>query len=173
MTAVVAMFIDHPSKTYLDSIIGALSATINVDLGAIHKSHIVNFGLCDCTPDTAGAISANGCGAHRDHGTFSIIFLDGTQGLEIEDPAKSGVWQPVPADATAILCGWRAHIISGGELSAVRHRVRRQPGMRRLSAVLFVAPDLNVAIKSMIAGKRVVNFSEKILAGEIEVKWFK
>ena len=54
MTAVDAMSISHLSKTYLDSIIRALSATINVDLGAIHKSHNVNFRLCDYTPQHCG-----------------------------------------------------------------------------------------------------------------------
>lgn len=166
-------FFNTVTGTYLDSILGALSATINVDLGAIHKSHNVNFRLCDYTPDTASASSENGCGAHRDYGTFSIIFQDGIQGLEIEDPANPGVWQPIPADATVVLCGWCAHIISGGELNAVRHRVRRKPGTRRLSAVLFVAPDLNVALKPMVTRMPVVNFSDKILAGEIQVKWFK
>jgi isopenicillin N synthase-like dioxygenase len=111
--------------------------------------------------------------AHRDYGTFSIDFQDGTDGLEIEDPANPGVRKPVPAVATIILCGWCAYIVSGGELNAVRHRVRRQPGVRRLSAVLFVAPDLVVALKPMFAGKSAVNFSDKIFAGQLDFKWFK
>jgi len=158
---------------HLDSILDALSATIDVDLGTIHQSRNINFRLCDYTPHTASPTNENGCGAHRDYGTFSIIFQDGNSGLEIEDPVKPDAWNPVPSDAVVVLCGWCAHILSGGELRAVRHRVRRQLGIRRLSAVLFVAPDLEVALKPMTAGKPVVEFSEKILNGEINVKWFK
>jgi isopenicillin N synthase-like dioxygenase len=105
------------------------------------------------------------------HSTSS--FHDGTDGLEIEGPANPGVWKHVPADATVIQPGWCAYIVSGGELNAVRHRVRRQPGVRRLNAVLFVTPDLDVALKPMVAGKPAVNFSDKILAGQLDVKWFK
>lgn len=166
-------FFNAVTTSHVDSVFRALSATTNVGLGTIHKSHNINFRMCDYTPETASATSENGCGAHRDYGAFSIIFQDGTHGLEIEDPANLGSWKPVPADATVVLCGWCAHIIFGGELNAVRHRVRRQPGIRRLSAVLFVAPDLDIALKPMVARKPIVNFSDKILAGEIKVKWFK
>jgi hypothetical protein len=42
--------------------------------------------------------------------------------------------------------------------------------MRRLSAVLFVAPDIDIILKPLYvyAGSR--EFSEKILAGRVDVK---
>lgn len=62
----------------------------------------------------------------------------------------------------------------GGELRAVRHRVRRTPGVRRLSAVLFVAPDLNVVLKPLICTAQVQKrFSTTVLEGGIDVGWFK
>jgi isopenicillin N synthase-like dioxygenase len=97
----------------------------------------MNFRLCDYNP------------AHTDYGTFTIIFQDGTAGLELEDPAAPGGWRPVPGDATVILTGWCAVILSGGKISAARHRVRRVPGVRRLSAALFLAPDLDVQLKPL------------------------
>ncbi|KAI1455720.1 hypothetical protein F4805DRAFT_435320, partial [Annulohypoxylon moriforme] len=156
--------------------LSTLSAAINADLAPLHKSQNLNFRLCDYTPETAAPESENGCGAHRDYGTFSIIFQDGTSGLEIEDAAHPGTWVPVPADKVVMLCGWCAFVLSGGALRAVRHRVRRQPGVRRLSAVLFVAPDLDVALKPiapLATGKDAVHFSSEVLQGKIDVRWFK
>ncbi|KAI5857447.1 hypothetical protein GGS23DRAFT_587470 [Durotheca rogersii] len=155
-----------------------MGAAIGADLFPLHTSRNVNFRLCDYTPDTAAPKSENGCGAHRDYGTFSIIFQDGTSGLEIESAYEPGEWLPVPADKVVVLCGWCAYIVSDGELRAVRNRVRRQPGVRRLSAVLFVAPDLDVTLKPIVSveralGKPAALFSSEIMEGKINVGWFK
>jgi isopenicillin N synthase-like dioxygenase len=131
----------------------------------------MNFRLCDYTPAMAAPHSDNGCGAHTDSGTFAIIFQDGTSGLEVK--RQPGVWRPVPADHVVVLCGWCAYILSGGELRAVRHRVTRQPGVRRLSAVLFVAPDLDVVLQPVDATKAVARFSSRVESGSIDVRWFK
>ncbi|KAF3903240.1 hypothetical protein ABW20_dc0105260 [Dactylellina cionopaga] len=90
----------------------------------------LNFRLCDYNTSTADPKSSNGCGEHTDYGTFSIIFQDGTPGLEIESSSAPGTWIPVPGDATVVLAGWCALILSGGRIHAARHRVRRIPGVR-------------------------------------------
>ncbi|KAI5918994.1 oxidoreductase [Camillea tinctor] len=169
----VLRFFDELTTKHLDQILASLGAAIGVDLFPIHKTRNINFRLCDYTPDTAAPESQNGCGAHRDYGTFSIIFQDGTAGLEIESATQPGSWVPVPATQVVVLCGWSAFIVSGGQLRAVRHRVRRQPGVRRLSAVLFVAPDLDVALRPITTIDHRVNFSPVILDGGIDVRWFK
>lgn len=79
---------------------------------------------------------------------------------------------PAPGDATVILAGWCAVILSGGCIQATRHRVRRTPGMRRLSAV-FVAPDLDVKLKPLDGSRISRPFSAKILSGGVSVRWFK
>ncbi len=76
----------------------------------------------------------------------------------MEAPKEPGTWLPVPGDATVLLCGWRAVVLSGSKVAAVRHRVRRVPGVRRLSAVLFIAPDLDV---KMAPAERVDAFSRQ------------
>ncbi|KAI1489809.1 oxidoreductase [Biscogniauxia mediterranea] len=169
----VLQFFDELTTKHLDQVLTSLGAAVGVDLFPIHKTRNINFRLCDYTPDTAAPESRNGCGAHRDYGTFSIIFQDGTAGLEIESATQPGLWVPVPATQVVVLCGWSAFIVSGGQLRAVRHRVQRQPGVRRLSAVLFVAPDLDVALKPINAMDHRVKFSPAILDGEIDVRWFK
>lgn len=48
------------------------------------------------------------------------------------------------------------------------------PGVRRLSAVLFVAPDLNVVLRPLICTAQVQkSFSTTVLEGGIDVTWFK
>ncbi|KAI1802167.1 Clavaminate synthase-like protein [Daldinia bambusicola] len=171
----VIKFFSELATTHLDNMLSMLGAAAgSVDLFPLHRSRNINFRLCDYTPATAAPENENGCGAHRDYGTFSIIFQDGTAGLEIESPALPGTWLPVPADKVVVLCGWCAFVVSGGELRAVRHRVRRQSGIRRLSAVLFVAPDLDVVLKPITPeGREVVRFSNEIMDGKIDVRWFK
>lgn len=51
--------------------------------------------------------------------------------------------------------------------------MRHIPGVRRLSAVLFVAPDLDAKLMPIEKSAIVRPFSEKIMSGEVNVEWFK
>lgn len=77
-------FFNTVSSNYVMPILSSLSALAGADLAAAHKSGNMNFRLCDYSQDTAAPYSSNGCGAHTDYGTFTIIFQDGTPGLELE-----------------------------------------------------------------------------------------
>ncbi|KKP07039.1 hypothetical protein THAR02_00918 [Trichoderma harzianum] len=125
----------------------------------VHTTGNINYRLCDYNPDTAAPGSDNGCGVHTDYGTFSIIFQDGTPWLEIEDAKQPGRWIQVPEDATIILAGWCTVILTGG--------------VRRLSAVLFVAPDLDIELKPLEGFCINRAFSDTIITGGVDVKWFK
>lgn len=63
--------------------------------------------------------------------------------------------------------------LSGGRISAAKHRVRRAPGVRRLSAVLFVAPDLDVKLKPMGDSQPIRAFSGTVMRGDLDVETFK
>lgn len=169
--AEVLDFFNAISAQYVPDILSSLSILAGTDLSAAHTSYNMNYRLCDYNPNTAAPESLNGCGAHTDYGTFSIIFQDGTSGLELEE--TPGCWVPVPGDATVVLAGWCAVILSGGRVSAARHRVRRTPGVRRLSAVLFVAPDLDVKLKPLGGLQPARAFSGTIMRGELDVDTFK
>lgn len=181
--AEIVKFFESIVSQHFEQVLEALSAAIpgmagvadhHDLLAAAHRERNINFRLCDYTPSTADPASENGCGAHRDYGTFSIIFQDDTPGLEIEDESYPGGWRSIPGDSTVLLGGWCAYILSGGELRAVRHRVRRTPGVRRLSAVLFVAPDLDVVLKPLVCTAQVQKrFSKTVMEGGIDVAWFK
>lgn len=51
--------------------------------------------------------------------------------------------------------------------------MRRIPGVRRLSAVLFVAPDVDVVLKPLKVDEGPRAFSGKIVTGRVNVGWFK
>jgi hypothetical protein len=169
----ILTFFNTINRTYVSPILSSLSVLAGADLTPAHMSGNMNFRLCDYNPDTAAPDCSNGCGAHTDYGTFSIIFQDGTPGLELEDADTPGVWVPVPGDATVILTGWCALILSGGRIRAARHRARRVPGVRRLSAVLFVAPDLDVKLKPLEGIEPARPFSKNIMRGDMDVECFK
>lgn len=169
----VLSFFEDVHAAYVNPILSTLSKLTDADFSAAHQNGNVNYRLCDYNPDTADPESDNGCGAHTDYGTFSIIFQDGTPGLEMEDAEKPGVWIPVPGDATVVLAGWCAVILSGASIRATRHRVRRTPGLRRLSAVLFVAPDLDIDLKPLEGIVPARPFSRQIMDGGINVGAFK
>ncbi|KAK6349119.1 hypothetical protein TWF730_009876 [Orbilia blumenaviensis] len=168
----VISFFNNTAENHVSTILSQLGKVSSIDLSQVHKDLNMNFRLCDYNPLTANPTSSNGCGEHTDYGTFSIIFQDGTPGLEIEAPHAPGTWIEIPGDATVVLAGWCAFILTGGRVCAVRHRVRRIPGVRRLSAVLFVAPDLEVKLKPLTEFTNV-EFSKEIIGGEVNVSWFK
>lgn len=144
----------------------SLSVLAGTDLRKAHKNWTMNFRLCDYNPD-------NGCGSHTDYGTFTIIFQDGTSGLELEGANAPGTWTPIPGDATVILTDWCAVVLSSGRISTARHRVRRVLGVRRLSAVLFVAPDLYVPLKPLEGVLPVRRFSDMVMREDMDVDTFK
>ncbi|RAQ51071.1 oxidoreductase [Aspergillus flavus] len=166
-------FFNTLTTEYVPSILSTLSIIAGADFTPAHSTYNMNFRLCDYNPVTAASGSLNGCGAHTDYGTFTIIFQDGTPGLELEDASAPGSWVPVAGDATVVLTGWCAVILSGGRIAAARHRVRRTPGVRRLSAVLFIAPDLDVTLRPLGGIQPIRPFSETVMRGDIDTGVFK
>ncbi|KAH7313722.1 hypothetical protein B0I35DRAFT_435727 [Stachybotrys elegans] len=169
----VMNFFDKADKAFVAPILSILSEQAGVDLQPTHRDGNINYRLCDYNPITADPLSDNGCGEHTDYGTFSIIFQDGTPGLEMEDSSQPGSWVQVPGDATVVLSGWCAVILSGGHIRATRHRVRRIANVRRLSAVIFVAPDLDTKLKPLSGVKAVRPFTQVIMNGVLTVGEFK
>ncbi|KAK1146771.1 hypothetical protein N8T08_002532 [Aspergillus melleus] len=151
---VVLDFFKHVNATHVPSILSSLSVLAGTDLAAAHRNSIVNFRLCDYHPDTAAPDCSNGCGAHTDYGTFSVILQNSTQALER-------------------LPRFPAPGCPSGRIRAARHRVRRTPGVHRLSAVLFVAPDTTTQLQPLPGVQRIRPFSREIMQGHQHVEWFK
>lgn len=67
-------------------------------------------------------------------------------GLEFLKPGFTQ-WTSIPKSDAAIVWGWSSAILSGDRIHAAQHRVQAtQPGSRRQTAVLFVAPDLDTVL---------------------------
>lgn len=170
----ILTFFETVTQAWVGRIMDSLRYLAGVDITPAHQQAQVNFRICDYNPITASPDSDNGCGAHTDYGTFSIIFQDGTSGLEFEDPNSDDTWIPVPGYATVVLAGWCAVILTGASVVAVRHRVRRTPGVRRLSALLFVAPRPEIVLSLLIEMPALARpFSRFVGDGMLTVGWFK
>lgn len=111
----------------------------------IHQQMNYNYRLVDYYPVQS---NTSRCGEHRDYGTFTLIFQDGSVGgLEV---FGNGAWVPLPPNADMIfLWGWSAAILSNGRIQAPLHRVvstQKDKGdtlaSRRNSAIFFVAPGM-------------------------------
>ena len=128
-------------------VLSSLGALAGVELTDAHLPRNVNFRLCDYNPETASPTCDNRCDAHPDDGTSSIIFKIARQVWNSKMQISLSIWILISGNAAVILADWCVAIFSGGYIRATRPRVRRIPGQRRLSAILFVAPDLEVKLE--------------------------
>lgn len=72
-----------------------------------------------------------------------------------------------------MLAGWCAVILTGSGVVAARHRVHRTPGVRRLSAVLPVAPQSGAALSPLGGVPDLARqLSTPVRDGELTVVWF-
>ncbi|KAF9773413.1 hypothetical protein IL306_008784 [Fusarium sp. DS 682] len=98
----VVDYFEEVNSTYVTQIMSIMHDLTGADLGQVRKTD----------PE-----SDNGSGAHADYGTFTIIFQDGTSGLEIEDAEHPGLWALVPGGATVVLAGYST---TSGSVKVVR-----------------------------------------------------
>ena len=94
--------------------------------------------------------------------SFSQNYLSG---LEYIHPT-TGAWTTVAPDHIAVVWGWCSAIPSGDKIRATRHRVQTTlPGTRRLSAVLFSAPDINTILRPLNGNG--AGFCDEIRNGQV------
>lgn len=140
----VLSFYNNVQEKVIPRLIGLAEKAINDGSEMnIHQQMNYNYRLVDYYPVES---KSTRCGEHRDYGTFTLIFQDGSVGgLEVYN---NGSWVPVPPNAGMIfLWGWSAAILSNGRIQAPLHRVvtaykdeNKVLASRRNSAVFFVAP---------------------------------
>jgi len=144
------------------------TAEVEIDLRDVHRENNNNFRLTDY--HHAPSSRRHGCGDHRDYGTATLIFQDGTGGLEFQDPL-SKEWLPIPGNETVLMWGWCGHTLSGGKIRAVRHRVKTIQSARRNTAVCFIAPDLNTPLQPLV--DNAGGFADIVRNGKVTVEMFK
>lgn len=144
------------------------SGETNSELWNVHREGNVNFRLIDYHRPTGS--NRQGAREHRDAGTATIIFQDGSGGLEIQDP-QTETWHTVPPHETVVMWGRAGHLFSGGRIRAVNHRVRDIPTHRRNVAVCFIAPDLDAPLRPIVQSQEW--FPPQIMNGEFKVRDFR
>lgn len=169
-----------------------LAAAVADAAGAptIAADALCNYRMVDYYQRAAGGSDAATqpprCGEHRDFGSFTLIFQDSVGGLEVFVPGGNGggVWAPVPVGEpgeAVLLFGWCTTFRSNGRVPAALHRVASPPAAaasgterRRLSAVLFVAPDANASLApEVLPGERAAfrGVTAGNLRKEVGRKW--
>lgn len=142
----ILTFYSHVQEKVIPRLTGLAEKAINDGSEMnIHQQMNYNYRLVDYFPVQS---KTPRCGEHRDYGTFTLIFQDGSVGgLEV---FSNGSWVPVPPNADMIfLWGWSAAILSNGRIQAPLHRVVTAQkdksdtlASRRHSAIFFVAPGM-------------------------------
>ena len=115
------------------------STNHNLEFWDLHRQGNMSFRLIDY--HRTAESPAPGARPHKDLTTFTIIFQDGSGGLEIQNPT-TGQWNPVPGNETLVMWGRASEVLSGGYIRAANHRVAPIHSMRRNVLILFVHPDL-------------------------------
>jgi isopenicillin N synthase-like dioxygenase len=87
-----------------------------------------------------------GAGDHSDHGTLTLLFQDGSGGLEMLD--RGGVWHPLPPVAGTVLvnAGDLLARWTGGAVRSAPHRVLATP-RHRYSLAYFLIPRFEVVLR--------------------------
>jgi hypothetical protein len=163
-------FYSMVERDILPLLMRATSAIVGQDIAPLHASANNNLRLIDYFASDV----ENRCGEHRDYGTFTIVFQDrSVGGLEFD---VDGKWVPVPADVDAVVSwGWCGAILGDEKVVAAGHRVVRTVPVRerRTTAVVFVAPDLDVVLMPLGDGKGEGVWSERVREGGLRVGEFK
>jgi 2OG-Fe(II) oxygenase superfamily len=149
-------------------VISSGSSSGENDLWNLHREGNYNFRLIDYHRSPSSNLQ--GAREHRDPGTATIIFQDGSGGLEIQH-SQTGEWIAVPPNETVIMWGSCGHILSGGRIHAVNHRVRPIPSARRNVAVCFISPDLDAVLTPLAPSQRF--FPAPVMNGQITVRRFR
>jgi len=139
-----------------------------VDIFQVHTEGHSNLRLIDYHRTSGNP--RPGARAHRDGSMATIIFQDGTGGLEIQDPITSD-WIAVPGNETVLMWGSSGAILSGGRITACHHRVMPIHSNRRNVAVIFIGADSNTPLKSLVPGQQA--FGQAFLPQDMTVGNFR
>ena len=129
-------FCQSTSINILDSLISALNVK-GIDFDDAFKCSLSNLVFMRYHSDNRSR-SMNPK-SHTDSSMITLLFFDGVPGLEI---FYGGEWVPLECKKDSLMCivGDSLEAMSGGQYSAVRHRVRSPSGGFRHSAAFFAMP---------------------------------
>lgn len=99
-------------------------------------------------------------GAHTDYGMLTILYTDGTPGLEIY---SDGVWQSIePVEGAFIInLGDMLHRWTAGKFSSTLHRVINRIGKERFSTAFFFEPSFDSIVEVLPSCRTTADWKEK------------
>jgi isopenicillin N synthase-like dioxygenase len=108
--------------------------------------------------------------AHTDHGGLTLLWADGSPGLEAQ--LGGGAWRPIvfPPDALLLQAGDLLHLWSRGTIPANNHRVANPPRgaevtqVDRYSMVFFHHPDLDTWVQPPSADAAGIRARDHVMA---------
>lgn len=152
----VLTFFEEIEQQLIPKVMDVVSIVSGQDLTACHTHNNNNFRINDYPahfPDNSA--KERRCGAHRDFGTFTLMFPDG-EGLQLE---REGGYVNLPGTTPQLFFGYCGAILSNGRLHAAKQRVidtaPQENGLvaRRNSLVFFVAPNENTPLRSVVLAR--------------------
>jgi hypothetical protein len=142
----IRRFFSMVEQRLIPRLLNATAVAVGKDLTREHDQRNYNFRVLDYFA-RSNQEEGPRCGEHRDYGTFTIIFQDNTGGLEYLDSSME--WRPI-SHPVIVMWGWSGAMLSNEKINPVKHRVVDPIGYpiipRRLSAAVFVAPNLDVEL---------------------------
>lgn len=127
------------------------------------ETRLLHYPAVDALPDDGQL----GCGAHTDYGCVTLLYSDGTPGLQLRSP--DGTWHDalVPADALVVNLGDLMQRWTNDRYVSTMHRVIPPIGAPRYSVPVFVTGDWDAHVETLpscITDERPLRY-EPVLAG--------
>lgn len=167
----VLHFFQEVGQKVVPKLMQMTSLVSGQDLAACHNQRNFNFRVIDYPEHVPkGSAKERRCGAHRDFGTFTIVFPD-REGLQVE---REGGYYNLPGDTPQLFFGYCGAILSNDRLAAAKHRVVDTPAKenglvaRRNSLVFFVAPDENTPLRPVVKAGEVAKFRSGVTSSELK-----
>ncbi|GAQ89516.1 2-oxoglutarate (2OG) and Fe(II)-dependent oxygenase superfamily protein [Klebsormidium nitens] len=167
----VLCFFQEIEQKVVPKLMEVTSLVSGHDLAACHNQRNFNFRVVDYPEHVPkGSSKERRCGAHRDFGTFTIVFPDG-EGLQVE---REGGYYNLPGDTPQLFFGYCGAILSNDRLAAAKHRVidtsPQKSGLvaRRNSLVFFVAPDEDTPLRPVVKAGEVARFRSGVTSSELK-----
>lgn len=174
--------LDHfrqPLEEYQDQAIGVVVLLMRLVAETFELPHD-HFDRCHEVPlatlrllhypqvDQRTADDQLGCGAHSDYGTMTLLFSDGTPGLQLKDASGKWVDIEVPEGALIVNLGDLLQRWTNDVYRSTEHRVIPPTDCDRYSIPMFVCPrwDTEVACLAACTSAERPPRHAPILAGE-------
>ncbi len=169
----------EPLEQYQDAAIDVARALMRIvaaanglayeHFDACHEQPIVNTRLLHYPQvDQRTSDAQLGCGAHSDYGCLTLLYCDGTPGLQLFTVDDEWVDVTVPDDALIVNLGDLLQMWTNDRYRSTKHRVIPPTERDRYSVPVFVNPEWHTEVRCLpncVTDERPARH-EPVLSGE-------